>query len=66
MGTERNCMSTDRFDLMLLALAGTPPPPPPPLPGVRHKAPPADGADPLAEAWDAEHGVLPSGWEWQP
>ncbi len=46
-------MSTDRFDLMLLALAGTPPPPPPPIPGRQHRAPPADDSDPLAEAWDA-------------
>jgi len=48
-------MTTDRFAVMVAALAGAPPPPPPPLPGRRHRAPPASDSDPVAEAWDRAH-----------
>ena len=45
----------DRFAVMVAHLAGMPQPPPPPLPGVRHRAPPTDDSDPVAEQWDREH-----------
>ena len=46
---------TDRWNQMVLGLAGEPLPEPPALPGRVHRAPIPDGRDPLAEAWDAEH-----------
>lgn len=59
-------MTPDRFAVMVATLAGMPPPPPPALPGRVYRAPIPDGRDPVAEQWDAEHGVQPAGWEGRP
>ena len=52
--------NTDRWNQMILVLSGESVPLLPPLPGVRHRAPPTDDSDPVAEQWDREHAPATS------
>ena len=54
--------TADRFDLMLLALAGTPPPPLPALPGRLCRGLHDGTRDELLEQWEALEQRVQPGW----